>query len=301
VVFGEKGRAVGAPRPLGVRRALDGSVQLRVAGESTRSVARLADELPLVVLNADAFELLLGEPAQRRRFLDWGLFHVEHMSRAGRAHFQRALAQRNHLLRRGKIGNEELAVWTREVAAHGEVVAAARTRFLEALQEELGPILAHLVPELPVIELTHRRGWDASSTYAEALEASLSSDREQGFTQRGPQRADLRVQVEGYSAAETLSRGQQKLVVTAMKLAQVQLLSRRGGSTLLLIDDLPSELDAAHREAVCTLLKDLDGVQSLITCVDPAAVPGHWLAVEDEGIALFHVEQGVVQPVSAGV
>ena len=177
-------------------------------------------------------------------------------------------------------------------------MSAGRARFLEALTQHLKPILRELVPELPVIDLTYRRGWDAARSYGDALNESLDSDRDQGFTQRGPQRADVRAQVEGYAAAETLSRGQQKLLIIAMKLAQVALLAERGTPTLLLVDDLPSELDSVHCKAVCGVLRDLEPVQTMITCVDPDQVPAEWLSARPGDVALFHVKQGAVEPAS---
>jgi DNA replication and repair protein RecF len=293
VIYGERAALSGASRSIGVQRNADGSAVLRVAGENTRSVAKLADELPLLALNADSFDLLVGEPGQRRRFLDWGVFHVEHDAREPRKQFQRALTQRNHLLRRGRIIPSELEAWTREVALHGERVSEGRRRFLEALQQHLIPMLGELSPQLESVALTYRRGWDAGKTYLEALQAGLQSDQEQGFTQRGPQRADVRVMVQGYPAAETLSRGQQKLLVAAMKLAQVSLLGEQGSSSLLLVDDLPSELDSSRCRAFCQLLAQLP-VQTMITCVDREMVPLSWLSGDESEVALFHVEHGSV-------
>ena len=296
VVRGERQTLGTGTRAVGVQRSIDGSATLRVGGETTRSVAHLADELPLLALNSDSFELLIGEPAQRRRFLDWGVFHVEHDLREARQQFQRALAQRNNLLRRGRIDATELDVWTREVALNGEAVSAGRSRFLEAIQSHLTPLLDELSPELVEVQLSYRQGWDSGKSYREALEQGLTSDQEQGFTQRGPQRADLRVQMGGYSAADTLSRGQQKLLVSAMKLAQVSLLAELGTSSMLLVDDLPSELDASRCEAVCGLLGRIP-VQTMITCVDPGMVPASWLSKDDGDVAMFHVKHGTVNQV----
>ncbi len=293
VVFGERETQGGAPRALGVKRNMDGSAQLRVAGENTRSVAFLADELPLLALNSDSFDLLVGDPGQRRRFLDWGVFHVEHDVREPRKQFQRALSQRNHLLRHGRIAPTELEAWTRELAMYGEQVSEGRRKFLQALREHLGPMLTELSPALSEVELHYRQGWDANTSYGEALQAGLESDREQGFTQRGPQRADIRVSVEGYPAADTLSRGQQKLLIAAMKLAQVALLAQSGAECLLLVDDLPSELDSSRCEAFCALLARIP-MQTMITCVDRQMIPGSWLSTEEGEVAVFHVEQGVV-------
>ena len=279
---------------LGVQRTRSGEVKLRLGTDDIRSAARLADELPLLLINSSMFDLLIGEPAQRRRFLDWGVFHVEHRQREARQRFQRALLQRNMLLRRGNIDRLELDIWTRDLAVQGEAVAAARGAFLKALEPAFRPIVAALAPELEAVELAYRRGWDAATGFAETLERSLDSDLDQGFTQTGPQRADLRVMLHGHPAAETLSRGQQKLLVTALKLAQGQLLADSGTSVLFLVDDLPAELDAERCERVCRRLSAMRA-QTLITCVDGNAIRASWLSANDEAVQMFHVEHGRVK------
>jgi len=303
VVSGECGER---RRRLGVQRDLSGEVILRVAGEAVRSASQLADERPVLVSNAANFDLLAGEPAFRRRLLDWGVFHVEHAARDAFTRFQRALSQRNHLLRRGTMDPIELEVWTRDLAEQGERLARAREASLDALQPRFESALSLLAPELEGLTLRYRRGWDADVAYIDALMRSSASDREQGFTQSGPQRADLRVQISGYPASETLSRGQQKLVVIALKLAQGQLLADADRSVVFLVDDLPSELDAERSERVCRALAGMR-VQTLITCIDPAALPGHWLEGSGVGeaedsctaLALFHVKHGRVERVPA--
>lgn len=299
VVHGEQRSSRGGSVPMGVERERGGEIRLRIAGEPSQSVSQLADELPLLLINADSFDLLTGEPANRRRFLDWGVFHVEHDLRDHRRRFQRALTQRNHLLRRGKLNPSELEVWTRDLATHAELVSAGRERFLEAIREAFEPLISKLAPEIGQVQLAYRRGWDASTAYVETLERSLASDQEQGFTQSGPQRADIRVTVDGHSAAETLSRGQQKLLVCALKLAQGRILAQQHGNVLYLIDDLPSELDKERCERVCRALAEMR-VQTLITCISPKAIPSNWLGA-DADVAMFHVEQGCVTPASTAV
>lgn len=317
VVRGEKTLGGGAQRAIGVQRQATGEIALRLGGEPSRSVAALADELPLLLLNADSFDLLVGEPANRRRFLDWGVFHVEHAAREHRQRFQRALVQRNHLLRRDKLRSAELAPWTRDLALHGEAVSAARERFLKALCVAFEPFMQALAPELDEITLVYRRGWEANSTYAEVLERGFVSDSEQGFTQTGPQRADIRVSAGGYAAADTLSRGQQKLLVCALKLAQGTILAeRREGLVLFLLDDLPSELDDERCQRVCELLAAIRA-QTVITCVDRDAVNTNWFMPSSEAlmagrrsvtaenggkggdvvsdVAVFHVKHGQLQ------
>lgn len=278
--------------PLGVRRTRVGEANIRVAGNPVRTVAELAELLPLQVITADTFGLLTGAPGGRRQFLDWGVFHVEHQFFSQWQRFQRCIKQRNMLLRRGNIVPQELAVWTRDLAASGVAITAFRKAYFDALAPLFLKTMASLAPSLAALELRFRQGWDAQISYNEALEQSLSSDMEQGFTHAGPQRADIRVTSDGHAAADTLSRGQQKLVVCGLKLAQGLLMAEVGaGNCTYLIDDLPSELDENHSRLVCRLLADMEA-QVFITCVEKDDVRSVW--PEEETLAMFHVEHGQV-------
>ena len=86
VVFGQVSlpgqHSVGVP--IGVQRNLAGEAQLKVGGKSVRSVAELVQHLPIQVINADSFQLLMGAPGARRQYIDWGVFHVEQFLRVPR-------------------------------------------------------------------------------------------------------------------------------------------------------------------------------------------------------------------------
>jgi len=293
-VFGqvsEPGRA--GTQAIGVQRSRKGDAQIKIGGSPVKVLAELAEQLPLQVITADSFNLLTGPPGGRRQFLDWGVFHVEHQFFSQWQRFQRCLKQRNMLLRRGKLSDQELAVWTRDLVAAGTEIHNYRKAYFSHLVPRFESILARLAPSLKGVSLGYRRGWDKQLGYGEVLEQSVATDIEQGYTHSGPQRADVRVMAEGHLAAETLSRGQQKLVVCALKLAQGQLKSELGGGgCTYLIDDLPSELDADHSRQVCSLLSDL-GAQVFITCVDPEEILSVWPTGNELG--MFHVEQGKIR------
>jgi len=300
---GASGAAGGAGVTLGVQRGVSGEALLKVAGSPAKSIARLVEHLPLQVINADSFELLTGAPIARRQYLDWGVFHVEHRFLEQWQRFQRCIKQRNKLLRHGKIREQELAVWTRDLAISGAAVSEYRESYFRQLLPRFRELATQLAPSIGGgLELRYQRGWDRQASYDAALQASLSADMEQGYTHVGPQRADIRVMAEGRLAAETLSRGQQKLVVCAMKLAQGQLMSEQGkGTCTYLVDDLPSELDRDHGRKVCDLLASM-GAQVFITCVHQAEIMTIW-PQQRSPMAMFHVEQGVISPAppAAGV
>lgn len=291
-VYGEVMREGGSRGlPLGIQRDRSGTADIRVAGATVRSAAQLASELPVLVLNSDSFDLLTGSPRDRRRFLDWGVFHVEQGFFASWQRFQRSIKQRNALLRRGNIANAELASWSMELATAGEALTASRERYFARLQARFTQVIAAVLPDSAPVSLHFRRGWDKDRRYHEVLEAGLSVDAEQGYTHSGPQRADIRILSGDVSAADTLSRGQQKLVVSALKLAQGHLHAedKAAGECVFLLDDLPSELDEWHLRLVCDEITRM-GAQVFISCIDLPSLQSVWQA--DGPVSVFHVEQG---------
>ncbi len=252
-------------------------------------MSQLVEALPLQLINPDAFRLLEGSPASRREFLDWGVFHVKHEYLDAWKRTRRALKHRNALLRRDRIDTQSIAVWERELVQWSECVDSLRSdymqRFLPVFEETLAGLL-----ELPGLSLRYYRGWDRQRGLAEVLEQGRASDQQMGFTQQGPQRADLRIRVERRPAVEVLSRGQQKLVVSAMKLAQGRLLEAMTGRTCIyLIDDLPAELDVSHRRIFTHWLERMQ-CQVFITSVEPEALANLWQP--ETAVAMFHVKQG---------
>ncbi len=296
VVYGEinQGSSDGTITTIGISRHRKGGLEAKLAGEAVQSVARLAEQLPAQVINAHSFELLTGGPDERRRFLDWGVFHVEHLYHSSWRRFQRCLKQRNTLLRRGKLSPAELRSWSGEFVDAGEAVDRMRRAHLESLLPVFDRLLKQMSGDLDALEVRYRQGWDSTQGLAAALDASNKSDLEQGYTHVGPQRADLRFVYNGYDAGATLSRGQQKLVVCALKLAQgIVLAKQRGRQCVYLVDDLPSELDADHCQKVCEVLSGM-GSQVFLTCVNREDVARHWPG----HVNMFHVEHGEIQQMS---
>ncbi len=185
----------------------------------------------------------------------------------------------------------ELQAWEQELADAALPLHTAREQFVAEWRPWLNAALLRLLPDI-TLEVDYQPGWDISLSLAEALLLSRGKDSERGFTQLGPHRADLKIRVNGVAVDERLSRGQLKLVVCALKLSMVQRLMQSGIQPILLMDDLPSELDAQARAKVCQWIGEM-GVQSLLTCIDPAQLEGMW---GDTPVRMFHVEQGCVSP-----
>lgn len=295
-VFGEvKSPSSGDFVAVGVERSRreSQSAVIKIGGERVRSVSQLAECLPLQVISADTFQLLEGSPTIRRQYLDWGVFHVEHQYYHLWKTARRCLKQRNALLRDPRSSEAELLPWTRELAAAGEEIDRLRQDYIRQLKPVFDSTLAQLI-ELEDIRLSYNRGWDKERSFADVLEASRHREKAQGFTSYGPHRADLRIRHKSANAADTLSRGQQKLLVVALRIAQGFVLAQLARKhCVYLIDDLPAELDENRRRALCQLLEKM-GSQVFITCVDPEDIRSCWSSQAD--IAMFHVKHGEIGP-----
>lgn len=280
---------------LGVSKSMDESSRIQVDGSSCRSAISLARLLPLQVLDSAAFELVLGAPAVRRQFLDWGVFHVEHAFFDLWQRVQRILKQRNSLLRRGKISNSELASWDVELSRVSEQLSAWRQLYVASLVPEVLQVLDLLGGAPASLALDYYRGWDSAADYCDVLSRGRDRDAELGYTRLGPHRADLRLKVDSLPAAQVLSRGQLKLLAIALRVAQARLYREHSGSNcVFLVDDLSAELDANRRQRVCGALQEL-GAQVFFTGVDADALMLSGLDSPETNV--FHVEHGAVRRV----
>ncbi|HSH47050.1 MAG TPA: DNA replication/repair protein RecF [Halomonas sp.] len=281
------------PVPIGVRRHREASeLEMRLASEKVDRLARLVEALPLQLINPDAFRLLEGPPSGRREFLDWGVFHVKHDFLSAWRRFRRALKHRNALLRHGRIEDAALDAWERELVHWGETLDLLRCEWVRLFKPVFMETLAGLI-NLTGLELRYTRGWDRNRGLEDVLRQSRMTDRQMGFTQQGPQRADIGIRYAKKPAVEVLSRGQQKLVVSALKLAQGRLLEQTTErSCLYLVDDLPAELDADHRRVFCRWLEQMR-CQAFITSVDPGALDSDWDA--GTAVSMFHVKHGEIE------
>ncbi|MCG8533196.1 MAG: DNA replication/repair protein RecF, partial [Desulfovibrionales bacterium] len=276
---------------LGVSRDLGANFRIHINGESSRHTSPLAATLPLLVINPDTFRLLEGSPKDRRHFLDWGVFHVEHQFLDTWKKFQKAMKQRNALLRHGKIDSSLLNVWNTEFIRNGELIDKFRNQYFDQLKPVFEETIAQLCG-VEGIQLSYQRGWDKERSLAEVLEKTLSRDQDAGYTQWGPHRADIRVRYKSVAAVDSLSRGQQKIVVSALKLAQGHLYRcHKKQGCVYLIDDLPSELDQAHRARLCTMLENMKS-QVFITCVEKDSLDSIWQPGTQ--VKMFHVKHGTL-------
>lgn len=290
------GRLAGNPPiPIGLSRNRDAeSPIIRMSGSTITRLSELAQWLPMQLINADTFRLLEGPPKARREYLDWGVFHTTPAFLSCWQQVRMALKHRNALLkpRHDRIDPLMLRTWNHELAQASERLDVMRCTYVEALV----PLFESILGELTTLEglsLSYHRGWDRQRSLHDVLAEHVESDRQMGFTQVGPQRADLKLRIHRRAAQEVLSRGQQKMVVSALKLAQGRLLEAHSNRRCIyLIDDLAAELDQEHRQRFCNQLEHQRS-QAFMTVIDDASLGYDWQT--DTNVSHVRLEGGQLQ------
>lgn len=263
---------------------------LRLDGAPAKTFAQVARALPLICFEPGSRALLDGGAEYRRRFVDWLLFHVEPRFLDVWRRHERALKQRNALL---KCGANDIALdpWDVELARHGTQIAQWRAARMRDWLPEFRELMNALAPDLAAPAIDVHSGWRAETDLLDTLRSGRARDRERGFTSSGAHRGDWRLRFGDLPARECLSRGQLKLATLACFLAQASNYARAHGQwPTLCLDDLASELDSGHLRRVLPLLAANDA-QVVVTGTEvPAALVD--LAIPH---AVFHVEHGRIE------
>jgi DNA replication and repair protein RecF len=294
IVYGETSEV----QTLGVQRFLRGSQIIHLNGKKPDSVAALTRSLPLQLINSTTFQILEGGPRERREFLDWGVFHVEHPFFAHWRNAKIALVNRNSLLREG-ANSAEVEPWSIALAKSALQIDLLRSAYVAALKIELQALIETLLSQelSRKFQFSYWRGWDPDLELFQQMETDMAKDRRYGFTTSGPHKADLYFQFDGVHAADLLSRGQLKLFICALKIAQSRLLYRSTERhCVFLIDDLPAELDSINREKICVLLAELQD-QIFISSIEEGSLLPQILSASDSResqVQVFHVKHGTI-------
>ena len=283
----------GQPHEIAVGFQPGEAKRLRVDGAP---VDRLTDvsARPLVsVFLPDRLELVTGAPALRRAHLDQVVAALRPARAGTKRAYAAALGQRNALvasIRAGRAGRGSLPAWDAELARHGVALMADRAAVVDDLRPRFAAHaeLLGLAGE-PEIAYRPRSKATTADELAQELAERVDSDLERGFTGHGPHRDDLTLRRDGRELRAYGSRGQQRLGLLALLLAEREVLAEeRGAPPLMLLDDVMSELDAGRRKRLVDLLRT--GGQSLITTTDLAHVPGG----DDAGVARLAIAEGAV-------
>ena len=267
----------------------NGGWDARVNGDKVPNLATALAEFALVCFEPGSHQLISGGSAERRRLLDWMLFHVEHAYFALARDFRRVLRQRNELLR--KNGSDtELDLWDSEFERAAMPLADLRAKIFNEYAIELTEILSIFLPELGSAKLALKQGWPEGSL-ASALVDARERDRFRGHSTRGPHRADWSIRFDKAPTHDELSRGQEKLCALACVLAQARVYAKlKGEWPVVALDDFASELDTPHQTIALDMLQSTSA-QILMTGID---APRNF-DVSSGAVRMFHVEHGHIQ------
>ena len=273
---------------LGLERTLNDQT-IRHNQQNISRVSQLSSLLPVLALHPDSHQLISAGPEYRRQFIDWGVFHVEHKFMSIWKTYRTALSQRNAALRK-QLNNKMCILWDAQLVQSAELIESMRLEYLSLLQPKVSELADVLFPGFS-IDIKYQRGWSRDLDYAAYLSSHLHQDRERGFTQSGPHRADLKILLNDQPAQTSISRGQQKLLVCLLKIAQLNLFTERAGERcVLLFDDLPAELDSENQNKIMSILSSLD-VQVFITAIESSQIQVDFWSSHK----VFHVEHGLLE------
>ncbi len=267
-----------------------GARRLTVNGLEQATLSGLAQQIPIQIISPDSHFDFQHDAKTRRALLDWLLFHVEPDFQGLWSRYQRALHQRNAALKDPRQTKVRFA-WDSELAVLGDDLQQKRTKALQQLLPFFQSACKTLFATPMTISLELNPGWDQSAGLAQCLLHDRSRDQVRGFTHSGPHRNDLRIWLGEHASREEASHGQNKMLVIALRLAEIQALLEVGGrQCCVLIDDLPAELDRQHRRRLAEHLAAIP-TQVFLTSTDSTQIDlAPWSTAKT-----FHVERGTLR------
>ncbi|MDB2705242.1 DNA replication/repair protein RecF [Pseudomonadota bacterium] len=275
--------------PIGLQFSILEGLSIRLNNAPLKRLSELASQLPLQFIPANSHHFFEQGPKYRRQLIDWGLFHVEPSFNFHWQAYKKILQQRNSALRQHKK-REEVQLWDEHLTCHGEAITQLRRKQLDKLLVEFKKIFSNICPTYKnaQYEVKYREGWLKGETLSAALEKSIQRDELLGYTRSGSHAADWSFRINNFDPADVFSRGQQKLFSLALCMAQAKMAEHvKHDKTILLLDDLSSELDKQHQQKVIEELGSLT-IQTFITTTEIDVKPSKKYTV-------FHVEQGTVR------
>ena len=268
---------------------MDGkSVVIRKNQQTSQKRSDLAYTLPLQIIHPKSFELLDAGAQIRREFMDWGIFNKEEKFLSVWRNYKKALAQRNALLKNKAVNY--LQPWDKELINYGTIVHSYRLQYMEKLKPVLITTIERFL-QFDDIDLRLIAGWDETKPLKLQIENDLERDLRDGFTHSGPHRSDFQLLINNKYAKDMVSRGQLKILVICLKLAQIELMNNDNDYLgCILIDDFAAELDLENRSKILNFLCDMH-CQVFITATEKKDF-GDLSRIKN--YKMFHVEQGKI-------
>lgn len=291
------------------KHKLDTKTELRYNQTPIATQALASRLLPVLVIDPSGMDVLEDGSATRRQLLDFLCFHANPAFHGIWLEYQRALKQRNTLLKLPNAINvpaihAQILAWDRILSDTARQLHGIRTQVFERWQSDFDATIRTLLPQYQQqLHLTYQAGFDTDSDLQTLLKDRLYSDIELGYTRIGSHRADLAIGIKTplangkthkEQAVNVLSRGQKKLLITALKLSGLpQLCKQTDHQPIVLVDDIDSELDDRANGLLLKTLLELP-CQIFVSSLDKKVVE-MINAMGEKEVVVFEVEQGVIK------
>ncbi|MDR0837746.1 MAG: DNA replication/repair protein RecF [Propionibacteriaceae bacterium] len=245
-----------------------------------RRVRDIIGALQVVVFTPEDLELVKGDPAARRDYIDWVVISRWPRMAGVKADYERVLKQRNALLKQlalntngRSLGAEDvytLDVWDEQLAAYGTELTSARLDTLEALAPHIQQAYADIAPADSRTSAVYSKSWTGDGLL-EALQGMRPQELRRGLTLAGPHRDEIDLRIGEFPAKGFASHGESWSLALALKLAVFQLLRAEAVDPVLILDDVFAELDVTRRTRLAAAIADAE--QVLITAAVDDDVP----------------------------
>jgi DNA replication and repair protein RecF len=274
---------------IGLQKSASGTI-IKKDGELLKKLSSLAKAIPLSIISPNIQRIIEEDPQQRRRLLNWGLFHVEPNYGNLANRYKKILLQRNNAL---KDSYEQIKVWDQQLVKVGEEIDSTMFEYCKKWNQKINA-LVEKTQLIEPISICLKKGWKEDESFYEALERNGRIDRERGFTSCGPHRSDIRILQNGKQIRNRFSRGEAKITAVLLLLAQTKILSEFSDELpILLADDLHAELDSDRYSTLINLIEELK-LQSFVTTLNFDHTTKDLIT---DSYQLFHVEQGVISKI----
>jgi DNA replication and repair protein RecF len=284
---------------LGIGLEGNGTSKLKLDGEVVTKLSQASILFPTQLITPESFDVFWSSPKARRSFFDFGLFHVEHEFQNDWIAYNKTLKQTNALLRRGGVNQRELLFWYRGLVDLAQKIDNFRELFLD---KHFSKAISELALELESNERTDLLKNLVIRYKKKALEQEVSDEmllkqidkdiryKQVGF---GPNRADYLFLKDGEDMSSRLSRGQAKMLFYLLVVAMVNIIKQTTKKNiLLLVDDLPSEVDQQTRQTMLEMLLHSQA-QIFVTGIENN-IAREFMNYTDS-VNVFHVEHGTVR------
>lgn len=204
---------------------------------------------PIILFTPDDLRLIDGSPARRRKYLDQILSQLDTGYAQALRRYERSLVQRNRLLKSGKANVDTLFSWDILLSQTGAYIIAARHKYIAKINEQINTQYQQIAGVHDALEVgyTLQRVPSPAQLLA-TLQQTVDRDILLGTTSTGPHRHDMVIMTRGRLATDTMSRGEIRTFVLALKYIEKVLLEDQSGhSPIVLLDDVFGELDQ-HRQ-----------------------------------------------------